>query len=52
MGRVENLSEAFLAWSEEGVTEVMCRLEPPSTGVVETIADAAQTFRAAGAAIR
>ncbi len=52
VGKTEDIADAFAAWSKEGVTEVMCRLEPPSTGVVETIADAARTFRAAGAAIR
>lgn len=46
VGATEQIAGAFAAWSEEGVDEVMCRLEPPSAGVVETIADAAQLFRA------
>lgn len=46
VGRAEQIAEAIGAWREEGVDEVMCRLEPPSAGVVETIADAAQAFRA------
>jgi alkanesulfonate monooxygenase SsuD/methylene tetrahydromethanopterin reductase-like flavin-dependent oxidoreductase (luciferase family) len=46
VGRVDELAEAFAMWDEEGVDEVMCRLEPPSTGIVEVISDAAQKFRA------
>jgi alkanesulfonate monooxygenase SsuD/methylene tetrahydromethanopterin reductase-like flavin-dependent oxidoreductase (luciferase family) len=46
VGRVDHLVEAFDAWHEEGVDEVMCRLEPPSTEVVEVISDAAAKFRA------
>ena len=45
VGRVDELVEAFQAWRQEGVDEVMCRLEPPSVGVVEVIADAARIFR-------
>jgi hypothetical protein len=45
VGDVAHLAEAFATWAEEGVTEVMCRLEPPSVGVVEVIADAALRFR-------
>ncbi len=48
VGRADHIAEAFAAWSEEGVTEAMCRLEPASVGVVETIADAAQKFRSVG----
>lgn len=39
-GDVDHLVEAFMAWRDEGVAEVMCRLEPPSVGVVERIAEA------------
>jgi len=46
VGTVDQIAQAFAAWHEEGVDEVMCRLEPPSTGVVEEIADAARMFRA------
>jgi alkanesulfonate monooxygenase SsuD/methylene tetrahydromethanopterin reductase-like flavin-dependent oxidoreductase (luciferase family) len=45
VGTAEHIAQAFAAWREEGVDEVMCRLEPPSAGVVEVIADAAQMFR-------
>lgn len=48
VGRADYIAEAFAAWSEEGVTEAICRLEPASVGVVETIADAAQKFRSVG----
>jgi alkanesulfonate monooxygenase SsuD/methylene tetrahydromethanopterin reductase-like flavin-dependent oxidoreductase (luciferase family) len=51
VGRVEELVEAFEAWHDEGVDEVMCRLEPPSTDVVEVIAEAAERFRAVTPAI-
>jgi hypothetical protein len=46
VGNVDQLMDAFEVWREEGVDEVMCRLEPPSTGVVEVIAEAAKRFRA------
>ena len=42
-GTTEHLAAALAAWREEGVAEVMCRLEPPSVGVVETIARAWQS---------
>jgi alkanesulfonate monooxygenase SsuD/methylene tetrahydromethanopterin reductase-like flavin-dependent oxidoreductase (luciferase family) len=45
VGTVNELVAAFEAWREEGVDEVMCRLEPPSTDVVEVIADAARQSR-------
>lgn len=50
VGNVENIAEAFAVWASEGVDEVMCRLEPPSPGVVETIADACLKFRAGASA--
>lgn len=43
VGRIEQLAEAFATWGDEGVDEVMCRLEPPSTEMVEVIADAVAT---------
>ena len=46
VGRVEQMAEAFVAWREEGVDEVMCRMDQPSAGTVEMVADAAQMFRA------
>jgi alkanesulfonate monooxygenase SsuD/methylene tetrahydromethanopterin reductase-like flavin-dependent oxidoreductase (luciferase family) len=45
-GTVEDIGEALAAWHAEGVDEVMCRMEPPSTDMVEVIADAAVRFRA------
>ena len=45
VGRVDELVEAFQAWRQEGVDEIMCRLEPPSTDVVEVIAEAAKQAR-------
>ncbi len=44
VGNVEGIADAFAAWEAEGVDEVMCRLGPPSTGVVETIATAAEAL--------
>ena len=46
-GDVDHLAEAFEAWRAEGVAEVMCRLEPPSAGIVETTARAARAARVA-----
>jgi alkanesulfonate monooxygenase SsuD/methylene tetrahydromethanopterin reductase-like flavin-dependent oxidoreductase (luciferase family) len=40
VGDVEHLAEALISWRDEGVAEVMCRLEPPSVGIIETIAEA------------
>jgi alkanesulfonate monooxygenase SsuD/methylene tetrahydromethanopterin reductase-like flavin-dependent oxidoreductase (luciferase family) len=45
VGRADEIVEAFATWEEEGVTEVMCRMEPPSVEVAELIADAAHSFR-------
>lgn len=47
VGRVDDLVKAFEEWRAEGVDEVMCRLEPPSTDIVEVISDAAAQFRVA-----
>jgi alkanesulfonate monooxygenase SsuD/methylene tetrahydromethanopterin reductase-like flavin-dependent oxidoreductase (luciferase family) len=44
-GTVEDIHQALETWREEGVDEVMCRLEPPSPDVVEVISDAAARFR-------
>ena len=45
VGRAEHIAEALNAWREEGVDEVMCRMEPPSVGMVQEIADATARFR-------
>ena len=45
VGDIDHLTEAFATWEQEGVDEVMCRLEPPSIGLVEAIADAARLVR-------
>lgn len=44
-GDVDHLSEAFASWREEGVAEVICRLDPPTVPMVETIAEAAHRSR-------
>jgi alkanesulfonate monooxygenase SsuD/methylene tetrahydromethanopterin reductase-like flavin-dependent oxidoreductase (luciferase family) len=49
-GTVDDIYEAFQVWHEEGVDEVMCRLEPPSPDIVEVISDAAARFRATAGA--
>jgi len=46
VGRAEEIAEAFRTWQAEGVDEIMCRLEPPSVGIVEEIVKAAEMFRA------
>lgn len=45
VAKAEQIASAFRAWEAEGVTEVMCRLEPPSVAVVDEIAEAARQFR-------
>jgi alkanesulfonate monooxygenase SsuD/methylene tetrahydromethanopterin reductase-like flavin-dependent oxidoreductase (luciferase family) len=45
VGTADHLLEAFRAWEAEGVTEIMCRLEPPSVAVVDVIAEAARRLR-------
>jgi alkanesulfonate monooxygenase SsuD/methylene tetrahydromethanopterin reductase-like flavin-dependent oxidoreductase (luciferase family) len=45
VGTADHLLEAFRAWEAEGVTEIMCRLEPPSVAVVDEIAEAARRLR-------
>jgi hypothetical protein len=45
VGTADHLLEAFRVWEAEGVDEVMCRLEPPSVGVVGEIAEAARRLR-------
>ncbi len=44
-GSVSEIAEGLHAWKEEGVTEVMCRMEPSSVELVERIMDAAQQVR-------
>lgn len=46
VGTADHLLEAFRVWEAEGVTEIMCRLEPPSVAVVDEIAEAARRLRA------
>jgi alkanesulfonate monooxygenase SsuD/methylene tetrahydromethanopterin reductase-like flavin-dependent oxidoreductase (luciferase family) len=41
-GTTDHIASALMAWRDEGVSEVMCRLEPPAAGVVEIIARAWQ----------
>lgn len=44
-GNVEQIADGLRAWRDEGVTEVMCRMEPPSVELVERIMEAAQEVR-------
>jgi alkanesulfonate monooxygenase SsuD/methylene tetrahydromethanopterin reductase-like flavin-dependent oxidoreductase (luciferase family) len=44
-GSVSEIAAGLEAWQEEGVTEVMCRMDPPSVGLVERIMEAAQQVR-------
>jgi alkanesulfonate monooxygenase SsuD/methylene tetrahydromethanopterin reductase-like flavin-dependent oxidoreductase (luciferase family) len=39
------VADVLAVWREEGVQEVMCRMEPPSMAVIETIARAAAEVR-------
>ena len=41
------IAEALDTWRAEGVDEVMCRLEPPSLGAIESIARAVERIRVA-----
>ncbi len=45
VGRAADIAVALRAWRDEGVAEVMCRMEPPSVSMVEMIARAAQELR-------
>jgi alkanesulfonate monooxygenase SsuD/methylene tetrahydromethanopterin reductase-like flavin-dependent oxidoreductase (luciferase family) len=42
---VSAIVDVFAAWREEGVQEVMCRMEPPSMQMIETIARAMNEVR-------
>ena len=46
VGRAADIAAALRAWREEGVAEVMCRMEPASVGLAEEICRAAQEMRA------
>jgi alkanesulfonate monooxygenase SsuD/methylene tetrahydromethanopterin reductase-like flavin-dependent oxidoreductase (luciferase family) len=46
VGRAENIAEALVAWRDEGVAEVMCRMEPPSTAMAEEIVRGMELARA------
>jgi alkanesulfonate monooxygenase SsuD/methylene tetrahydromethanopterin reductase-like flavin-dependent oxidoreductase (luciferase family) len=42
---IDDLPECLAAWRDEGVTEVMCAMQPPSVELVERITEAAQQIR-------
>jgi alkanesulfonate monooxygenase SsuD/methylene tetrahydromethanopterin reductase-like flavin-dependent oxidoreductase (luciferase family) len=42
VGSAEQIADALAAWREEGVSEVMCRMEPPSTGLADEIVRGAE----------
>jgi alkanesulfonate monooxygenase SsuD/methylene tetrahydromethanopterin reductase-like flavin-dependent oxidoreductase (luciferase family) len=44
-GSVEQIADGLRKWRDEGVTEVMCRMEPPSVAMVERITEAARQLR-------
>ena len=44
-GTIEEIATGLRAWKDEGVTEVMCRMDPPSVALVERIMEAAQQVR-------
>ncbi len=44
-GTVEQIVDGLNAWRDEGVTEVMCRMEPPSVEMVELIMEAYAQIR-------
>jgi alkanesulfonate monooxygenase SsuD/methylene tetrahydromethanopterin reductase-like flavin-dependent oxidoreductase (luciferase family) len=44
-GTVDQIAEGLHAWQEEGVTEVMCRMDPPTVELVERVMEAAQQVR-------
>jgi len=46
VGRAADIAAALRAWREEGVAEVMCRMEPASVGLADEICRAAQQVRA------
>jgi alkanesulfonate monooxygenase SsuD/methylene tetrahydromethanopterin reductase-like flavin-dependent oxidoreductase (luciferase family) len=50
VGAIDPLVEAFTAWRAEGVDEVMCALDPPSTEMVEVIAEATADLKGAAVA--
>jgi alkanesulfonate monooxygenase SsuD/methylene tetrahydromethanopterin reductase-like flavin-dependent oxidoreductase (luciferase family) len=44
-GTVEQIADGLNKWRDEGVTEVMCRMEPPSVEMVELITEAYRQIR-------
>jgi alkanesulfonate monooxygenase SsuD/methylene tetrahydromethanopterin reductase-like flavin-dependent oxidoreductase (luciferase family) len=46
VGRAPQILDALRAWQAEGVTEVMCRMEPASVALAGEISRAAQELRA------
>jgi alkanesulfonate monooxygenase SsuD/methylene tetrahydromethanopterin reductase-like flavin-dependent oxidoreductase (luciferase family) len=47
VGDARHVADAFARWNDEGVTEVMCRLDPPSPAAAEVVVEAARLFHAA-----
>jgi alkanesulfonate monooxygenase SsuD/methylene tetrahydromethanopterin reductase-like flavin-dependent oxidoreductase (luciferase family) len=50
MAEPENIARIFVAWQEQGVAEVICRLEPATPEMVERVARAREVL-GAGAAV-
>ena len=44
-GSADQIADGLGKWRDEGVTEVMCRMEPPSVELVERITEAARQVR-------
>jgi alkanesulfonate monooxygenase SsuD/methylene tetrahydromethanopterin reductase-like flavin-dependent oxidoreductase (luciferase family) len=44
-GDASQIAEALRAWRDEGVTEVMCAMQPPSVSLVQRIMEAASQVR-------
>jgi alkanesulfonate monooxygenase SsuD/methylene tetrahydromethanopterin reductase-like flavin-dependent oxidoreductase (luciferase family) len=44
-GNIEQIADGLRAWRDEGVAEVMCRMDPPTVELVERIMEAAEQVR-------
>jgi alkanesulfonate monooxygenase SsuD/methylene tetrahydromethanopterin reductase-like flavin-dependent oxidoreductase (luciferase family) len=44
-GTVDQIADGLRAWRDDGVTEVMCRMEPPSVALVERVMEAYAQIR-------
>jgi alkanesulfonate monooxygenase SsuD/methylene tetrahydromethanopterin reductase-like flavin-dependent oxidoreductase (luciferase family) len=44
-GDVHQIAEGLKAWRDEGVTEIMCAMQPPSLELVDKITEAAKQVR-------